>query len=250
MNSIFEFKEINSPINNEKINLLYHEVINIEELEQESLKNMEYIGETIENKAKTILFDIVKDIQIRNFYAYIIREMLRNIPEHSESSKAELNIYMGINQIAFIVSDEGIGVRESLNKNPKYRMLNDQTAVTFAIRPGITRSYKWDNLRDEMWQNSGFGLYMVSSLMKQLGYFFLQSGDGAIELKGIFKEFPKVKRINGTRVVVIIDTTKKINIPQVIKEISIRGSEEARSSNKYANYADIKTASKASTLID
>ena len=238
-------------INGEIFQTIYKNTFIINELRKTSYENMEYIGETIEKEVKIILRELITSITTRNFYAYILREMMRNVPEHSEAEKIELTIYKTNNKIAFKVKDNGIGIMDSLNTNPAYNIGNDQTALSFAIRPGISRSYKRDPNRDSVWQNSGFGLYMVSNIMKKIGYFQLCSGEYTVKIKGEFNnnDFYKNKKIKGTEVVVIINEDVKINIPETLKNISQKGSEEAKE-RKFAPYANIKTASQASTLIE
>lgn len=175
---------------------------------------------------------------------------MRNVPEHSESKTYNLACYKNKNEFAFKVSDKGITIKESLNRNPRFDIYDDKSAVTFAIKPGVTRSYKRDPYRDDVWQNSGFGLYMVSSLMKKLGYFELKSGSGRIVvMKDKENDFMSVNKIIGTEVLIIIDKRIGINIPETLKELSTKGSELAKNSS-FSTYADIKTASQASTLIE
>lgn len=239
-----------SPITKDTLNLLDIYEFDVNELKKESYEKMVYVGEIIEWKAKEILKGFNIDLKIRNFYAYILREIMRNVPEHSEASMYYLACYKNKNEVAFKVVDKGITIKESLNKNPRFNIYNDKSAVTFAIKPGVTRSYKRDPYRDDVWQNSGFGLYMVSSLMKRVGYFELKSGSGRIVvMKDRENDFMSITKVAGTEVLIIIDKRILINIPETLKELSTKGSELSKNSN-FSLYADIKTASQASTLIE
>lgn len=241
---------LTSPITQESLELVDVYKFDVEELKQESYNKMVYIGEIIEDKAKDILRNLKVDFKIRNFYSYILREIMRNVPEHSDATNWNLVCYKNKNELAFKISDKGITIKESLNRNPRFDIINDTSAVAFAIKPGVTRSYKRDPLRDDVWQNSGFGLYMVSSLMKKLGYFELKSGGGKIVvMKDKETTFRYNNKIVGTEVFIVMDTRIKINIPETLKDLSTKGSELARNSS-FSSYADIKTASQASTLIE
>lgn len=222
--------------------------LKIDELLQESYDKSEYIGETIERYSKDILRKYINSIQLRNFYAYIMREMIRNVYEHSNAKKSYLLMYKNnFKELGFKVIDNGIGLRKSLNINPNYTTITDNlTAVTVAIKPGITRAYKRDPLRDEVWQNSGFGLYMISSICNRYGTFQLASGNAEVTINN-FTDYSKFKKnkINGTEVTVSVKLDMINNIPEILKEISQQGHAVA----ERTDISQIKTASQASTLI-
>ncbi|MDM0609499.1 hypothetical protein QTH09_00480 [Clostridium perfringens] len=222
----------------------------IGKLLSESINNMEYVGETIERYAKDLLKEYISDISLRNFYAYIMREMIRNVFEHSKAKKSYLFIYKSDDneELGFKVIDNGIGLKKSLNENPNYDIKNHMSAVTLAIKPGISRAYKKDLNRDDIWQNSGFGLYMISSICERYGNFSLSSGNYGINKKNsIIDYIPYTKtRIKGTEVTVSIKLDLIEDIPMLLKDISLKGNQMAES-NKFSK---IKTASQASTLIE
>lgn len=226
-------------------------VYKIDDLVKESYENMEYVGETIEKKAKEILVKYNFNKKYSNFYAYIMREIMRNVVEHSEAKELILMIYSNdLNDFGFKVIDNGIGIRKSLNINPNYDIVDDTTAIAFAIRPGITRSWRRDPLRDDAWQNSGFGLYMVSNIMNYLkGIFEITSGNSSLEYKDGFLNY-RNNKIKGTEVTVVFDKSKDFNHFEITKKISRKGSEILKNAeNTFAQYAEVETASKASTLI-
>ena len=223
---------------------------NVEKLLQESYIKYEYVGETIERIAKELLLKYKFELIKRNFYAFIARELTRNVVEHSKAESYYFAIYIGEeNELGFKVIDHGIGIKKSLNSSPSYNLNDHITALSFAINPGITKSYKRDPNRDEVWQNSGFGLYMVKSIADSIGYFTIATGDSLLISKNSIKSYYKYK-IKGTEVTVVLNTKIKINTGGMLREISQRGNELAKNSPNYAKYAEVKTASKASTLLD
>ena len=141
-----------SPITKDILKLVEIYKFDVDELKKESYEKMLYIGEIIEEKAKDILRNFNIDLKNRNFYAYMLREIMRNVPEHSESKIYYLACYKSKNEFAFKVVDKGITIKESLNKNPRFDIYDDTSAVVFAIKPGVTRSYKRDPNRDDVWQ--------------------------------------------------------------------------------------------------
>ena len=146
--------------------------------------------------------------------------------------------------------DVGIGIKKSLNTNPNYKVADDKTALAFAVRPGITRSWKRDPLRDDVWQNSGFGLYMVSNIMNNIkGRFEIISGNSGLEYMDGFLNFID-KKIKGTEVTLVFDKSKEFNTIKIINEISATGSKMLKNAgSSFSKYAEVDTASKASTLI-
>lgn len=222
---------------------------NVKELVELSYKNFEYVGETIEKFAAELISKYKFDISKRNFYAYIMRELMRNVVEHSKAEEFYLIIYGDQkSEIGFKVIDHGIGIMKSLNSNPLYNVYDHKTALAFCIRPGITKTYKKDPTIEEMWQNSGFGLYMVSSIGERLGWFSIKSGDYELGVKNKIKSYTKSK-IRGCEVTIVLETKVKINTNNLLREISQSGNDFANNSPMFSKYAEIKTASKASTLI-
>lgn len=229
---------------------------NVKDLEKESYLNYEYVGETIEKKSKDILKKYNFEIKYRNFYSYLMREIIRNVVEHSKSKEFILDIYTNESyELGFRVSDNGIGIKKSLETNPNYMLEDNLSALAFAVRPGITRSYKRDPLRNEEWQNSGFGLYMVSNIINIInGRFEISTGNIKLVYEKNRMEYRhstiiKGKR-GGTEVLCVFDTNQKINTSEIIKNVSQKGNEYTQGKERYSEYSTIKTASKASTLIE
>lgn len=222
----------------------------VKQLVDLSYENYEYVGETIEKIASKLIYKYKFDIMRRNFYAYIMRELMRNVVEHSKADEFFLSIYRRDNkEIGFKVLDYGIGIKKSINSHPNYNVKDHMTALAFSIRPGITKTYKKDPSIDDIWQNSGFGLYMVSSIANEIGCFSIASGDSELISKSHTNSYSK-KKIKGTEVTVVLQNNISVNTSVLLREISQRGNEFAKNSPMFSKYAEIKTASKASTLLN
>ncbi len=114
---------------------------------------------------------------------YSFTEIIRNVAEHAQSPDywmcAQYWPSRGEAEIALI--DSGRGLRASLRNNPLIReqLVDDRAAVKFALMPGISGAM-WQGKpqhNDDVWQNSGFGLYMNYRICTEGGNFFIASGD-------------------------------------------------------------------------
>lgn len=172
---------------------------------------------------------------LQQLFTYITREVLRNIPEHSESLEAIICAQFwprnGKAEIAII--DEGIGIRRSLRKNEMHRkyIITDTDALKSAIKPGISQAFSPDkkNKSRDVWANSGFGLFMASEICKRLnGEFWMISGEKAIQVNsaGITEHNTYFE---GTAIGIEFDISKLDNTQEMIDEIVAAGEKEAKS---------------------
>lgn len=118
--------------------------------------------------------------------SYLCREILRNIIEHSYSERMyyAAQYYPGTNKVEVVVADEGEGLKEGLNQNPKLNITDDREAIKFAILPGISgRSHKYgrrSSSEEHIYRNSGYGLYLTHRICAEAGSFVLISGSSGI----------------------------------------------------------------------
>lgn len=118
---------------------------------------------------------------------YSFTEIIRNVAEHARSDDywlcAQYWPSRGEAEIALI--DSGRGLRASLHNNPVIRdqVVDDRAAIKFALMPGISGvMWKGKPQRDDdVWQNSGFGLYMNYRICTEGGSFFIASGDSSVQ---------------------------------------------------------------------
>ncbi|MFA0969067.1 ATP-binding protein [Pseudomonas amygdali] len=119
--------------------------------------------------------DDSKDLRI---YSYSIREIIRNVFEHSGASRCFIcGQRWGNGAAEFAVVDEGVGVCTTLRT--AYDLKNDEEALITAINPGVSRTAgltKEENIYD----NSGFGLYLLSQLGSNFGWFMLGSAQAKV----------------------------------------------------------------------
>ena len=101
-----------------------------------------------------------------------VGEMVDNAWSHSFCDDPALLVYqVRSKKFAFSVADLGVGVLESLRKNPKYDFLrSSMEAITFAIEPGVSRL-----------ENGGMGFAtMLKSIAELWGNARIRSGEAAL----------------------------------------------------------------------
>lgn len=115
-----------------------------------------------------------------NSLAYIISEIIRNAYEHSRSDYFFVfGQYWKSGAVELVFLDDGIGILDTLKK--KYPLLkNQEDAILKSLQAGVSGASFDDGLNK--YNNSGFGLYVVSTLAKKHGSFFISSNDTAISL--------------------------------------------------------------------
>jgi hypothetical protein len=165
---------------------------------------------------------------------YLIREMLRNIPEHANESTAWIcGQYWADHTAEIAVIDEGIGVKNSLQRNAIHRqyVIDDETALRCAIKAGISQSFipARGTRSSDIWSNSGYGLYMASEICKELrGSFCIASGKNYVHIgpDGIVSSGEA--NIQGTAVKLTFSTDYLKSSREIIQSIASRGEAEAR----------------------
>lgn len=192
------------------------------------------LGSFIEKESYQLSRIICRDnSEMQILMTFLIREILRNIPEHAEVSTAWICGQYWASQIAEIaIVDEGVGIRKSLQQNPVHReyATDDESALLYAIKAGISQRFdpRRGNRSDDEWANSGYGLYMVSEICKELaGDFVIASGDKCIHINSNGLEIIDT-HFEGTAVNMTFSTVKLKNSHDVIQNIASRGEVEAK----------------------
>jgi len=112
----------------------------------------------------------------QDMLAYCLRETVRNVFEHAQTSECTVMAqrYNGV-EVEIAIVDRGIGIMRSLSS--KYSLSDEVAALHAAILPGVTCA---SVARDSEWDNTGFGLYILSTLGRRLGSFRLVSSGAAL----------------------------------------------------------------------
>lgn len=164
-------------------------ILQLEHIVEEARTSHERMAQTIERYSEQfakmlthsesgVLFDLV---------TFSIREILRNILEHSKSPTLQVCAeYWPKKQLVEVaILDTGIGVQQSLKPNPYLEIHSDRDAINVALLPGVSgKTWKGRTTdRDDPWAHSGYGLFMTGSLCRDGGTFFICSGDSGVLLK-------------------------------------------------------------------
>lgn len=193
------------------------------------------LGDSIERKSVELSNIICRsNTEMQALMTYLIREILRNIPEHANESTAWIcGQYWNDHTAEIAIVDEGVGVKSSLQQNAVHRQYvkDDETALLCAIKAGISKSFipARENLSSDVWSNSGFGLYMVSEICKELkGSFCIASGNRYIYVghDGVVSSGDAY--MQGTAVKMTFSTDYLKSSHEIIKSIASRGEHEAK----------------------
>lgn len=108
----------------------------------------------------------------RQFVLYAIAEIFNNVKEHSDASEVAISLVIKDNKFSLIISDNGIGVRQSYLRKGIYPK-DDFSAIQFALSGLSTKE-----LRER-----GFGLYTIRKFVQGLdGVMVLESGQASVRI--------------------------------------------------------------------
>lgn len=160
--------------------------------------------------------------------SYAIREMIRNVYEHSESEDIEYcaQYWPEYNQVEIAIADTGIGLRRSLALNPRLRTDSDSGAIQQALMPAISGKGCGEGRRDihDPWRNAGFGLYMISRICRSGGELLVCSGDHAIRLSDGGKEHISLgHQCEGTVIRMVLNTHRLYALSAMLNKFREEG---------------------------
>jgi hypothetical protein len=135
-------------------------------------------GENIEKTAKHIANVMIKNYDylsekdkkdLYDYMFYLFTEMMNNVVDHSQSSIGGYTMaqyYPTYKKIQFSIVDKGIGFLENIQF--RYDVKNEVEAIEKALEKGFTAN-KTNQLYNSAYRNAGFGLYVMSEIIKQIG---------------------------------------------------------------------------------
>lgn len=189
-------------------------------------------GEIIEKEASRIAKILTRENEgpITETLIYAIREIMRNVVEHGTTSHIwyAAQYWKSKSRIEVAILDEGVGLLSSLRRNPKLEVDSNEKALFLALQPGISGiAKKKRRPRDGDWVNTGYGLYMTSSLCQFGGNFVLCSASNAIRMKMNSSEFQPCA-YQGVAIRMVLDTSKINNLVSSLGELKKKGEAIAR----------------------
>lgn len=224
--------------------------VNVKDLKIKSYEKNEPVQATIEKESRKLARVLShNNEELEEYLTYSTRELMRNIVEHSTSETiwfaAQYWSTKDLVEIALL--DEGVGIRQAISVNPHLKISNDEDALLLAIEPGISGvAFKGRKPKkeDDGWINSGYGLYLTSSLCQKGGSFLLCSGSKALTLVSKRYRFDEIN-FNGTAIRMRLKVSKINNLKDTLKELVTEGEQRA----KKISSAAVLSASKVSRMI-
>lgn len=220
--------------------------LSITDLQSRYLSSTIVLGEMIDRYSYELASTLTQnqDSESTKVIQYCLREIIRNAYEHGKTDEVWVcgQFWEKRQSAQIAIIDSGCGIYKSLRQNRHYNPRNDQEANKLALQPGVTRTYGLKQ-GDDIWDNSGYGLFMASSICSLGGSFWLCSGKDAT-LVNESNQLNYQISYHGTAVCMDIHTDRIDDIERVLPEIARKGNEkaEAHGSNR------VLTASKVSTI--
>lgn len=145
---------------------------------EQSLRDWHQIIMDKSSNLVSVLSSIHHNSEEHNVYSYAIREVIRNVFEHSQVNECYICGQRWVDGRAEIaIIDEGFGISNSIRT--AYNIESDMQALEMAILPGTTRTIKLTE-QQNTYDNSGFGLYILSNLAASFGWFVIGSGNATL----------------------------------------------------------------------
>lgn len=163
-------------------------IFNCDELRNQAVERGEAVGDVIEEKSKQLAAMLCGEDEsdLHRTLAYSLREIMRNVVEHSEADQIGMcaQYWPTKNKVEVAIIDRGVGLRKTLSRNPHLGIESDKHALNYACMPAVSgKAFKGSRVRQKgHWANSGFGLYMTSRICRNGGNFFIASGDQGMML--------------------------------------------------------------------
>lgn len=212
--------------------------LSVEALRKEGIENNSIIQEVIEERAKEMAKIVAQgNTKFENWLSFVIREIVRNIPEHSESNDiwycAQYWPYYDLVELAIL--DEGIGIKKSLIDGGKVpESISDEEALSLALEPGLSGASTF--ILDEDWKNSGFGLYMVSHMCAELdANFIITSGTAGMSIQKEYGQMTKSffkSGVKGTAIQIRVKPSNSIDYEEIRKKIVAEGEKRAKDNQR------------------
>ncbi len=183
----------------------------VSKIKAEAREGFVHHGEVIEKESSRIAGVLTRHsgCEVFETLTYAIREIFRNVVEHGGASHIwyAAQYWPTKNRVEISILDEGVGLFKSLKRNPRLSIQDNKQAVFMALQPGVSGVAKERRKRsDGDWVNSGYGLFMTSSLCQSGGSFYICSCENAISLIGEQSDFI-ASNYDGVAIRMVLDTS-------------------------------------------
>lgn len=191
------------------------------------------VGDAIEENAGRLAEMLTRENQSQTFQTlrYSIREILRNSIEHSGEDSVLLcaQYWPTRERVEVGIVDCGIGIRQGLARNPHHEINTDEQALHLSMMPGVSGvAYQGAPTphHDDVWANSGYGLFMTSRICMEAGAFFIASGNASTLIAGNDRNSYE-QTFNGTAIRMLIDINRVQQLDNKLRQLHLEGQEIA-----------------------
>ncbi|MEM5434723.1 hypothetical protein [Paraburkholderia diazotrophica] len=222
----------------------------IDDLEREAASDYVDVRDTIEARCASLATVLTHSEggALQHTLGYSLREIFRNVLEHSQADAiwyaAQYWPTKGLVELSIL--DEGVGIRQSLSRNPHLSIRNDEDALRYALLPGVSGAAfrGGPRQRRDEWANSGYGLFMTSQICARGGNFVICSGASGMLLEnGVEKSL--AVNIAGTALRLQIHVPELCALNEALEDLRKRGAAIAGELRHNANL----TASMSSRML-
>ncbi len=181
------------------------------------------VGDQIEEQSRSMADMLCREDEgsVFDTLAYSMREMIRNVIEHSQAKRFGIcaQHWPSQKKVEVAILDRGIGLRKSLSVNPHLDVSDDKSAINYALMPAVSgKAFKGTRIKQHgPWANSGFGLYMTNRICCNGGNFFIATGStGMLLTKGDGKRYFDCK-FNGTAIRMVMRTEQMASLRSALE---------------------------------
>jgi hypothetical protein len=228
-------------------------IFDCENIVREAARKGIEVGDEVEEESKRISSILCGEDSgdVFDTLAYSVREIMRNVVEHSQATRLGIcaQHWPSQNKVEVAILDRGIGLKRSLAVNPHLDVSDDKTAINYALMPAVSgKAFKGTRVKQHgPWANSGFGLYMTNRICRNGGTFFVASGDtGMLLTKGQGKRYFSCD-FSGTAVRMVLRTDQISNLRDAL---AIYRKEGYAIQSKYKEIVKIDPSSASLMLSD
>ncbi len=170
-----------------------------------------------------VIFSKPEECSAADMLGYCFRELLRNSFEHANVSSCAAMAQRWDNGLAeVVIADHGIGIYRSLSQ--VHEVQSEEEALRLALKPGISSGAS--RATGGVWDNTGFGLYVVSQLGVRYGAFSMISSERVLANPTSLVPLPSIA-LSGTIVKLRVSTNDAEYWPNILANIVKDGEAEA-----------------------
>jgi hypothetical protein len=218
--------------------------ISLKELRDASAERFLLVPEYIEELFHPLATVLSRqDPRVEKIFLYAIREMVRNIEEHSQADGVWFagQYWPSYGLVEIAILDEGIGIYNSLSESGFYHFQDEEEAILMSLQPGISKAFRGKQHSDGIFDNSGYGLFMTSQVCGYGGCFTVCSSHKSLTIRNNNVTITDVA-FQGTAIQMQLRVKELAKIPNLLIEISKKGTSLSK------RYDGFKEPSRSSLL--